>query len=178
MIDWAFVLLFFAVGAFWRRWFGGGFGRFGDVSRFWKYLFLVSAVLAMYWANGAMDWTAWRMYAATAAFALFWAWGHGAWFVYWDTSDSAEGRKPYLDRLLWRLVGVDGSRTFWGNCLGMFLRYELTAVLVAVCLPSWWFLVAGAMVALAYVPAGRRKDTRLGECLAGGAVFAWFFACI
>ena len=181
MIDWAFwseCFLFFGIGAFWRRWFGGGFGKFGDVSRGWKYLVLVGAVLAMYAKRVAFDWTDWQMWRTVAAFALFWALSHGAWYVYWDKSASGEGRKPLLDRWLWFLVGIDGSRTFWGNCLGMFNRYELTAVLVALCIPSWWFLAAGALVALEYVPAGRRKDTRLGECLAGGAVFAWLYACI
>lgn len=172
------LFLFFGVGAFWRRWFGGGFGKFGDVSRFWKYLTLIAAVLAMYHKNGALDWHAGRMYATIAAFCVFWALSHGAWYVYWDKSSSAEGRKPLIDRILWFLVGVDKSRTFWGNCLGMFIRYELTAILVAACLPSWWFLLAGALVALEYIPAGRRKDTRIGECLAGGAVFAWLYACI
>ena len=171
-------ILYFILGAIWRRWYGAGFGKFGNITRFWKYLTLAIIMLTMFYFKNKLVWTDWKIYADIVFFMIFWAVSHGAWFVYWDKSASGEGRKPLLDRWLWFLVGVDGSRTFWGNCLGMFNRYELTAVLVALCIPSWWFLAAGALVALEYVPAGRRQDTRLGECLAGGAVFAWLYACI
>ena len=172
-------LLFFAVcgGAF-RRWFGGGFGKFGAVSRFWKYLVITGLVLLMYSAKGILDWRSWRMYATIVSFMWFWSCSHGAWFIYWDHSDAAEGRKPLLDKWLWFLVGIDKSRTFWGYCLGMFNRYEMTAIVVALCIPSWWFLLAGGLVALAYVPAGLKQDTRIGEVLAGALVFPLLYLCI
>lgn len=170
--------LIFISGALWRRWYGGGFGKLGDVSRFWKYLMQISVVLSMYFVKGILDWTDWRMYAVIVCFMIFWAISHGAWFVYWDKSDSAEGRKPVIDKILWALVGVDKSRTFWGNALGMCIRYTLTSIGVAVFIPNAWFMLAGIVVALCYVPAGFKQDTRIGELLAGGCVFTLLWWCL
>ena len=108
---------------------------------------------------------------------IFWAVSHGAWFVYWDHSDSAEGRKPRLDKLLWFLVGVDESRTELGNCLGMCIRYTLTSIGLAITVhPA--FMFAGAIVAMCYVPAGIKHDTRIGELLAGGSVFTLLWSLL
>ena len=108
---------------------------------------------------------------------VFWAVSHGAWFVYWDHSDAAEGRKPRLDKLLWFLVGVDESRTELGNCLGMCIRYTLTSIGLAITVhPA--FMCAGAIVAMCYVPAGIKHDTRIGELLAGGSVFTLLWSLL
>lgn len=149
-------------GAFWRRWYGGGFW---DVSRFWKYLALIGFCLI--WQH---TWTDWHTYVNPVLFAIFWAVSHGAWFVYWDHSDSAEGRKPVIDRILWYLVGVDESRTELGNCLGMCIRYTLTSIGLAFTL-GLPFLFAGMIVAMCYVPAGIKHNTHIGEYLAGGTIF-------
>lgn len=170
-------LIFSFFGAFFRRWFGGGFGKFGDVSRFWKYLSLSIAFIAAWFYLNGIDWTAWKMYAALVSFMVFWAVGHGTWFVYWDDTAAAEGRLPLIDKIVWFCIGVDESRTFWGNCFGMFVRYTITAIPVAI-FTSPLFLTAGAVVALSYVPAGFKKDTRLGECLAGFFVFFLLWWCL
>lgn len=109
---------------------------------------------------------------------LFWAIGHGTWFIYWDHSAFAEGRLPLLDKFIWFCIGVDESRTFWGNAFGMFCRYEITAIPVAFFLPNAWFLLAGVLVSLSYAVAGMKKNTGIGEYLAGGTVFSLLFFCI
>lgn len=161
----------------WRRWFGGGFGKAGMITRFWKYLVLAGVVVGMYFVKGLLDWQDWRMYAVIASFMIFWAIGHGTWYAYWDHSDFAEGRLPLLDKFIWFCIGVDKSRTFWGNAFGMCVRYELTAIPVAFS-TSWWFLLAGPIVSLCYVPAGFKKDTRIGEWLAGASIFGLLYLCL
>ena len=97
--------------------------------------------------------------------------------MYWDRSDSAEGRKPLIDKILWFLVGVDESRTELGNCLGMCIRYTLTSIGLAITVhPA--FMCAGAIVAMCYVPAGIKHDTRIGELLAGGSVFTLLWSLL
>lgn len=93
--------------------------------------------------------------------------------MYWDHSDSAEGRKPIIDKILWFLVGVDKSRTFWGNFLGMTIRYTLTSIGLAFTL-HWSFIFAGLLVGICYIPAGLVKNTKIGEYLAGASVFALY----
>ena len=170
---------FALIGACWRRWFGGSFGKAGLITRFWKYvvlivicaiMFLIKYPYSTFWAN-------WRTYAVIASFMLFWAIGHGTWYAYWDHSDFAEGRLPLLDKFIWFCIGVDKSRTFWGNAFGMCVRYELTAIPVAFS-TSWWFLLAGPIVSLCYVPAGFKKDTRIGEWLAGASIFGLLYLCL
>lgn len=170
--------LYFVMGLLWRRWFGGGFGRFGDVSRFFKYAVLLLIVLSMYWFKGCLDWRSCRMYGVIVFFMVYWAIGHGTWFVYWDRSDSGEGRLPLIDKIVWFCIGIDESRTFWGNAFGMFVRYTLTAIPVGLCVPSLWFMLSGVIVSLCYVPAGYKKNTHIGELLAGGSVFLLLCACL
>ena len=43
-------------------WFGGGFGKLGDITRFWKYLVLFLVVLGMYYYLMILDWANWRLY--------------------------------------------------------------------------------------------------------------------
>ena len=163
-------ILYFILGALWRKLYGGGFGKFGNITRFWKYLVLAIIMLSMFYLKNKLVWTDWKIYADIVFFMIFWAIGHGAWFVYWDHSDSAEGRKPLIDKILWFLVGVDESRTELGNCLGMCIRYTLTSIGLAITVhPA--FMFAGAIVAMCYVPAGIKHDTRIGELLAGGSIF-------
>lgn len=152
-------------GAFWRAWFGGSYW---DVSRFWKYLALIAYCLA--WQH---TWSELTTYVNPALFAIFWAVSHGAWFVYWDHSDSGEGRKPIIDKILRFLVGVDRSRTFWGNFLGMTIRYTLTSIGLAITL-HWTFIFAGLLVGICYIPAGLAKNTKIGEYLAGASIFTLY----
>lgn len=170
-------IMYFILGALWRRWFGGGFGKLGDMSRFWKYLGLILLVTSMYIFKLSEFWTDWHYYGTLVCFMIFWAVSHGAWFVYWDHSSAAEGRKPLIDRLLWFLVGVDKSRTFWGNFLGMTIRYTLTSIGLAITV-HWSFIFAGLMVGICYIPAGIRHDTRIGELLAGGTVYTLLWSLL
>ena len=168
-------ILYFVLGALWRRWYGGGFGKFGNITRFWKYLVLALIVTSMY--VGTQFWLDWHYDCTVIFFMIFWAVSHGAWFVYWDHSDAAEGRKPLIDKILWFLVGVDESRTELGNCLGMCIRYTLTSIGLAITVhPA--FMFAGAIVAMCYVPAGIKHDTRIGELLAGGSVFTLLWSLL
>ena len=170
-------ILFFVLGALWRRWFGGGFGKFGDITRFWKYLALTIIVLSMFYLKNKLIWTDWKMYADIIFFMIFWAVSHGTWFVYWDHRAEGEGRKPIIDKILWFLVGVDESRTELGNCLGMCIRYTLTSIGLAITVhPA--LMCAGAIVAMCYVPAGPKHDTRIGELLAGGSVFTLLWSLL
>ena len=168
-------ILYFVLGALWRRWYGGGFGKFGNITRFWKYLTLILIVTSMY--TGTQFWLDWHYYCTVIFFMIFWAVSHGAWFVYWDHSDAAEGRKPLIDKILWFLVGVDESRTELGNCLGMCIRYTLTSIGLAITVHPT-FMCAGALVAMCYVPAGIKHDTRIGELLAGGSVFTLLWSLL
>jgi hypothetical protein len=167
---------FLVAGAFWRRFFGTRKG-IGNVTRFWKYLILAIIVLAMYYTKSILNWENWRMYWTIVWFMIFWAIGHGTWYCFWDHSDSGEGRLPLIDKIIWFFIGVDESITFWGNAFGMCVRYELTAIPVAFS-TSWWFLLAGPIVSLCYVPAGFKKDTRIGEWLAGASIFGLLYLCI
>ena len=170
-------ILYFILGAIWRRLYGGGFGKFGNITRFWKYLVLAIIMLTMFYFKNKLVWNDWKIYADIVFFMIFWAIGHGAWFVYWDHSDSAEGRKPLMDKILWFLVGVDESRTELGNCLGMCIRYTLTSIGLAITVhPA--FMFAGAIVAMCYVPAGIKHNTGIGELLAGGSIFTLLWALL
>lgn len=165
------------IGSLWRRWFGGGFGRAGNITRGVKYLALLGIIFLSYWFKGIFDLSNWEMYIVCLAFAIHWAVGHGTWFCYWDTSSSAEGRLPLLDKFIFWCIGEENSRTFWGNFFGMFVRYTITAIPVAA-ITSWWFLLAGLLTALCYVPAGIKKSVALGEFLSGAVNFMLLFLCI
>lgn len=167
-------VLFAIIGAFYRRWFGGGFGKFGDITRGVKYAVLFGIIVCMYFLKGLLDW---RMYVVFLAFAVHWAVGHGTWFCYWDTSTSAEGRLPLLDKFIFWCIGEEKSRTFWGNFFGMFVRYTITAAPVAV-FTSWWFLLAGLLTAVCYIPAGIMKSVPIGEYFAGAVNFVLLYLCI
>lgn len=164
-------------GALWRRWFGGGLGKAGSITRFWKYLALILFVLWCYWFFALLVWTAYEPYWTSVWFCIFWALGHGTWFIYWDHTGFAEGRHPWIDKIVWFFLSVDESRTFWGNAFGMLVRYTLTAIPVAVS-TSWWFLLAGPLVSLCYAVAGYKRDTRVGEILSGACIFSLLFLSI
>lgn len=172
------VILFYAIsGSYIRRWFGGGYGKAGKITRFWKYLAIVFVVYTMYQLKVQHFWTDWEFYWTEVWFCIFWSIGHGTWFCYWDHSSSAEGRLPMIDKLIWACIGVHESRTFLGNCFGMFVRYELTSIPIAIS-TSLWFLLAGPIVALCYIPAGLKKNTNIGEHFGGALVFILLYLCI
>lgn len=172
-----YTIIFAIIGGFHRRWFGGGFGKLGDITRLFKYIILALIVFSMYYLKDILDWQDWCMYVVLISFAIHWAVGHGTWYCFWDKSNSAEGRLPMIDKIVWFCIGKNESRTFWGNFFGMFVRYTLTAIPVAF-LTSWWFLTAGLITAVCYIPAGLKKDTRIGEYLAGALNFALLYLCI
>lgn len=173
-----YLVLFSVLGAGFRRWFGGGFGKFGKITRFWKYLVLVLIVLSMYWSLGILDWNAVRMYAVAVSFAYHWCRSHGDYFYVYDTGKD-EGRIKWIDWVLRLLYGEDGYYNFKGNCTGLLLRYTSTACIVALCLPNAWFVISGILTTLAYIITGKmERPTDKAEWLAGALNFGLLFLCI
>ena len=175
------MIVFAIIGAFWRRWYGGGFGKLGDITRFWKYLLMIGIVLSMYFVKGLLDWSDWRMYAVIASFAYHWARSHGDYFYVWSTGVD-EGRIKWIDTVLRWIYGKDGYYNFKGNCTGLFLRYTSTACLVSICLPNAWFVLAGPLTVLAYVSTGKvgtgKKPVQTAEWLAGALNFGLLYLCL
>ena len=169
---------FSIIGAFWRRWYGGGFKKWLPDSRFWKYLALTAVVFAMYWSLGILDWNAVRMYAVAGSFAYHWCRSHGDYFYVYDTGKD-EGRIWWIDQVLRLLYGKDGYYNFKGNVTGLFLRYTGSACVVYVCLPNAWFIVSGFLTTLAYIVTGKmERPTEKAEWLAGALNFGLLYLCI
>lgn len=169
-----FLILPFAF--IWRAWFGGSFGY---CWRWVKYLVGIAIILAMYYIKDILDWNNWHMYAVCISFMIFWALSHGMWFKYWDHSSEAEDRHPLFVKFVMLLCGgPEQSRSFWGNFIGMTVRYTLTAILVAILIPNLWFCFAGLIVGVSYIPAGLAHNTKIGEFIAGPCVFTLLFFCI
>ena len=172
------MILFALIGAFWRRWFGGGFGKAGMITRFWKYLVLACVVVGMYFVKGLLDWQDWRMYAVIAAFAYHWARSHRDYFFVYSTEPD-EGRIKWIDWVLRKLYGENGYYNFKGNVTGLFLRYTATACVVCVAIPDWRFVFAGALTTLSYVITGRMKySTNWAEWIAGAMNFGLLYVCL
>ena len=169
---------FIIAGALWRRWFGGGFGKFGDITRGWKYLVLAVIVLAMYYTKNLLDWTDWRMYAVIASFMYHWSRSHGDYFYVYDTGKD-EGRIKWIDWVLRKIYGEGNYYNFKGNVTGLFLRYTSTACIVAVCIPNAWFILAGVFTVLAYIITGKlKKPIVWAEFLSGALNFGLLYLCI
>lgn len=170
--------MFGFLGALWRRWFGGGFGKLGDITRGFKYAVLFMIVFAMYYCKGAFDWSDWRMYAVCISFAIHWAIGHGDYFYVYDTEPD-EPRIKWIDWTLEKIYGKAGYYNFKGNVTGLFLRYTSTAILVAVCVGSYWFCFAGILTAAVYALLGKtKKAIAYSEYLAGAVNFVLLYVCI
>lgn len=168
---------FSIIGAFWRRWFGGGFKGFLPDSRFWKYLVLVIIVLSMYYVKAEYVYPK-NVYLSIVAFAYHWARSHGDYFYVYDTGKD-EGRIKWIDWVLRLLYGKDGYYNFKGNCTGLLLRYTSTACIVALCIPNAWFCVAGVLTTLSYVATGKmERPTEKAEWLAGALNFGLLYLCI
>lgn len=169
---------FLVAGALWRRWYGGGFGKLGDITREWKYLILASIVLAMYYINILLDWTDWRMYAVIASFMYHWSRSHGDYFYVYDTGKD-EGRIKWIDYVLRLLYGKDGYYNFKGNVTGLLLRYTSTACLVSLCIPNAYFCAAGVLTTLGYVVTGKLpKPIVWAELLSGALNFGLLYLCL
>lgn len=171
-------LIFSIFGAFWRRWYGGGFGWLGDLSRFWKYIFLFASVFWAYWVLKILNWNDWRPYAVAAAFAYHWARAIGDYIFVYDTGKD-EGRIKWIDWLLRVIYGEGNYYNFKGNVTGLFLRYTSTAFLVAACVPCPCFVFAGVLTAGAYALTGKMKrPTDAAEFLAGFLNFSLLYICL
>ena len=172
------LVIFSILGAFWRRWFGGGFGKAGLITRFWKYLVLAGVVVGMYFVKGLLDWHDWRMYAVIAAFAYHWSRSHGDYFFVYSTAPD-EGRIKWIDWVLRKLYGEGNYYNFKGNVTGLFLRYTSTACLVALCLPCTYFVFAGLLTAGIYALTGKMKrPIVIAEFLSGLVNFAILYLCL
>lgn len=169
---------FIVAGAFWRRWFGGGFEKWLPDSRFWKYLVLTVVVFAMHWSLGILDWNSVRMYVVAGSFAYHWCRSHGDYFYVYDTGKD-EGRIKWIDYVLRLLYGKDGYYNFKGNITGLLLRYTSTACIVAVCIPNAWFILAGPLTVLAYIITGKlKKPIVWAEFLSGALNFGLLYLCL
>ena len=172
------IIIFSILGAFWRRWFGGGFGRFGDVTRALKYAVLFALVFWAYASLKILSWSDWRPYAVAVAFAIHWAIGHGDYFYVYDT-EADEGRIKWIDLVLRLLYGEGKYYNFKGNVTGLFLRYTSTACLVALCLPCHYFVFAGLLTAGVYALTGKMKNPIvMAEFLSGLVNFALLYLCL
>lgn len=169
---------FMFLGSLWRRLYGGGFGKLGDITRFWKYLVLVAIVLSMYYVKGLLDWNNWRMYAVIASFAYHWCRSHGDYFYVYDTGKD-EGRIKWIDWALRRIYGKGNYYCFKGNVTGLVLRYGSSSCLVAFCLGNLLFCLSGLLTPLSYVITGKMENpTDKAEWLAGALNFGLLYLCI
>ena len=172
------LVIFSILGAFWRRWFGGGFGKAGLITRFWKYLVLAGVVVGMYFVKGLLDWHDWRMYAVIAAFAYHWSRSHGDYFFVYSTAPD-EGRIKWIDWGLRKLYGEGNYYNFKGNVTGLFCRYTGTACIVAFCIPNVYFVFAGLLTAGVYALTGKMKNPIvIAEFLSGLVNFALLYLCL
>lgn len=174
----SWLLLFTALGAFWRRWFGGGFGKLGDITRLWKYLVLVLIVFTMYWSLNILDWTSVRMYLVCLSFCYHWARSHHDWFYVWHTNPD-QGCIKWIDWVLRHIFPESMYYGFWWNVTGLFLRYTSTALLVAICIPNALFITAGLLTTLAYVVTSKigagKTPVQCAEWLAGALNFGLLY---
>lgn len=172
------LLLFAALGAFWRRWFGGGFKKWLPDTRFWKYLVLTAVVFAMYWSLGILDWNSVRMYAVAGSFAYHWCRSHGDYFYVYDTGKD-EGRIWWIDQVLELMYGKDGYYNFKGNCTGLLLRYTSSACVVAFFLHNPLFILSGLLTTLCYVVTGKvgtgKTPVQTAEWFSGAINFALLY---
>lgn len=169
---------FILLGSLWRRFFGGGFGKLGDITRGWKYLVLALIVLAMYYTKNLLDWTNWRIYAVIVSFMIHWAIGHGDYFYLLD-KDPDEPRIKWIDWTLRKIYGEGNYYNFKGNITGLFLRYTSTACLVSICLHNAWFILAGLLTVLAYIVTCKLpKPIVWAEFLSGALNFGLLYLCV
>lgn len=165
------IILFAILGAFWRAWFGGSFG---NVTRFWKYLVLILIVCGMQ-GFYISDYHVWL---TQVSFMVFWAMGHGDYFIV-NSTDPDEKRIKWIDKILEWIYGKDGYYNFKGNVTGMLIRYGFTAIIVACCIPNAWFLFAGPCVATCYGLSGYlfpdRWYTKIAEFASGATVFSLLY---
>ena len=172
------LVIFSILGAIWRRWFGGGFGKLGDITRLFKYIALAGIGAAMYYAAGKFDVKNGRMYAVAVAFAYHWARSHGDYFYVYDTGKD-EGRIKWIDWLLKVIYGEGNYYNFKGNVTGLFCRYTSTSCIVAFCIPNVYFVFAGLLTAGVYALTGKMKrPIVIAEFLSGLVNFSLLYLCL
>ena len=172
------LVIFSILGAIWRRWYGGGFGRLGDITRALKYAVLFALVFWVYASLKILNWSDWRPYAVAVAFAYHWARSHGDYFYVYDTGKD-EGRIKWIDWLLKVIYGEGKYYNFKGNVTGLFCRYTSTSCIVAFCIPNVYFVFAGLLTAGVYALTGKMKrPIVIAEFLSGLINFALLYLCL
>jgi hypothetical protein len=144
--------LFFLLGAFWRRWFGGGY-RFLDWPR-WAKLGVCFAIAfcAAFYSTG--DWIA--SIVAAGIITVGWVFSHG----------------EYMD-----MGRVEG--TFWNDFFMFSLRYGIVTICAGLSLMWLWeptvsvflFSLCGVLAGPAYAVTTEGEQglaTEVGEHLIGG----------
>lgn len=163
----------------WRRWFGGGFGKYGEITRIYKYIALLLVVLLAHLFIWEFDIK--QILYEFVLLAIYWAGGHGAWFIVNDKSTNGEGRNKLIDWMLFETFGENESRTFAGNCSGMLIRYTLYAIPVAI-MTDGWFMCAGFAVAISYGLCGKlfpnKPYTQYAEFSSGFFIGMLYYLCI
>lgn len=171
------MIKFAIIGALWRRWFGGGFGKLGDITRLFKYIALVLIVFSMYYVKVEYVYPK-NVYLSIVAFAIHWAVGHGDYFYLLD-KEPDEPRIKWIDWTLRKIYGEGSYYNFKGNCTGLFLRYTSTAVLVSLCIPDIWFVLAGLLTVLAYIVTCKLPYPIVwAELLSGALNFGLLYLCL
>lgn len=171
-----------ALGAIFRRWFGGGFFSAPRIVRVAAGIALGYCVaFVMQSTDGPLALWAWPTAAALIA---GWGWvpGHGS---YMDM-----GRMPIVDNeflkpLLDRIFGPDDEvASLWRDFAGMALRYLIVtvplgaaAVLLTGSPMGWAIMPGGLLVAVGYLLAwevldgSRVSPTAVGEYCAGAIIY-------
>lgn len=171
---------FAVIGAIWRRWFGGGFGKLGDITRLFKYIALFLIMYAMF--KSVYPEYIFLQDTAThddyIAFAVHWAMGHSDYFYLLDYSPD-EARIKWIDWTLERLYGKGGYYNFKGNVTGMLLRYSGTGILVAICIGNPWFLLAGMLTTVSYIVTCKLPQPIVwAEIMSGAVNFLLLWWCL
>ena len=164
------LLIAATIGAFFRRWFGGGFVSSP------RWLRVCSGfVLAMGVAGIATE-SIWGLLAGLVA-AVTWTLGHGS---YMDMGRMDRPDNEFLKSALDLLFGPDTSPSQVRDFTGMALVYSVFTIPAGICLiwhnyDGWFLLPVGVLVAVSYWTTWRfwskSGPTSLGEYASGALVY-------
>lgn len=184
MSYWA--LLFFFVGALFRRFLGRQvFIKGKKVPRIVKNIILILLCLLMYFVAGK--------FPKDLKSYLFMAWAIG-WFFrynnhthgdYWILDDTRpdEERSLWVGKVLKLIFGKGKYYKFEGNFMGLMLGYLAPSIFASITMPYHWFWLAGITAPVCYTICemilnftGRK--TEMAEYAHGALMFLLFFVNI
>ena len=184
--------IYFILGAFLRRWFGGMLNDYKIVgNRGVQTAFMIATFMTIYVA----DWHKWEciVIGGIVSYWLqfqFWSRGHGACFDIGNGKPDTETIRRYNER--WyhipcdRLIPEQYRYGMLYDLIYMWLRY--TCPMIPMMLIDWRYILVGASVSPIYAvfwyiwnkdrwiyskcPKWCNSATNWGEIIAGGTVFA------